>query len=46
MGKSLTGSNFQVDMNQVVVTGMGVLTSVGTGVDDYWTGLLAGKCDK
>ena len=31
-------------MNQVVVTGMGVITSVGTGVDDYWAGLLAGKC--
>ena len=31
-------------MNQVVVTGMGVLTSVGTGVNNYWDGLLAGKC--
>ena len=31
-------------MNQVVVTGMGVIASVGTGVDDYWAGLLAGKC--
>lgn len=31
-------------MNQVVVTGMGVLTSVGTGVSNYWDGLLAGKC--
>ena len=31
-------------MNQVVVTGMGVITSVGTGVDNYWDGLLAGKC--
>ena len=31
-------------MNQVVVTGMGVLTSVGTGVDNYWDGLITGKC--
>ena len=30
-------------MNQVVVTGMGVLTSVGTGVDNYWNGLTSGK---
>ena len=30
-------------MNQVVVTGMGVITSVGTGVENYWDGLLSGK---
>ena len=30
-------------MNQVVVTGMGVLTSVGTGVENYRDGLLSGK---
>ena len=29
-GNALTEGNFEVDMNQVVVTGMGVLTSVGT----------------
>ena len=42
-GNALTEGNFQVDMNQVVVTGMGVLTSVGTGVENYWDGLLSGK---
>ena len=42
-GNALTDGNFQVDMNQVVVTGMGVLTSVGTGVENYWDGLLSGK---
>ena len=30
-------------MNDVVVTGIGVLSSVGTGVDDFWSGLKAGK---
>ena len=42
-GNALTEGIFQVDMNQVVVTGMGVLTSVGTGVENYWGRLLSGK---
>ena len=42
-GNALTDSIFQVDMNQVVVTGIGVLTSLGTGVENYWEGLLSGK---
>ena len=42
-GNALATIFFQYAMNQVVVTGMGVLTSVGTGVDNYWEGLLAGK---
>ena len=42
-GDALTNNFFQHAMNQVVVTGMGVLTSVGTGIDDYWDGLISGK---
>ena len=30
-------------MNEVVVTGIGVLSSVGNGVSDYWEGLKSGK---
>ena len=30
-------------MREVVVTGIGILSSVGTGIDDYWNGLKSGK---
>ena len=30
-------------MKEVVVTGIGVLTSVGTGVEDYWNSLKEGR---
>ena len=30
-------------MNQVVITGIGTLTSVGHGVDEFWTSLKSGK---
>ena len=42
-GNALKSNFFQDAMNQVVITGMGVLTSVGTGIDDYWNGLISGK---
>lgn len=29
---------------RVVVTGMGVLASIGHNVTDFWSGILAGKC--
>ena len=29
---------------RVVVTGMGVIASLGHNVNDFWSGLLAGKC--
>ena len=29
---------------RVVVTGMGVIASLGHNVDDFWANLLAGKC--
>ena len=28
---------------RVAVTGMGILTPIGIGVDAFWTGLLAGR---
>ena len=30
-------------MKQVVVTGIGVVTSLGSGVDEFWSSLKAGK---
>lgn len=30
-------------LKKVVVTGIGVITSIGTGIDAYWESLLAGK---
>lgn len=30
-------------MNKVVITGMGTLTSVGNGIEDFWCGLKSGK---
>ncbi|MCB1511969.1 MAG: beta-ketoacyl-[acyl-carrier-protein] synthase family protein [Hyphomicrobiaceae bacterium] len=29
---------------RVVVTGLGVVTPIGQNVDDFWTGIKAGKC--
>ena len=31
------------EMNKVVITGMGTLTSVGNGIEDFWGGLKSGK---
>ncbi|MCC8090480.1 MAG: beta-ketoacyl-[acyl-carrier-protein] synthase II, partial [Oscillospiraceae bacterium] len=33
-----------MDANAIAVTGMGVVTPVGIGVEDYWNALLAGRC--
>lgn len=30
--------------NRLVVTGMGAVTPIGIGVDEYWKNLVAGKC--
>lgn len=30
-------------MKKVVITGLGVVSGVGTGVENFWEGLLAGK---
>lgn len=32
-----------MEFKRVVVTGLGAVTPIGTGVDKYWEGLLAGK---
>ena len=31
-------------MNRVVVTGIGLITSLGTGVEKSWEAIKAGKC--
>ena len=31
-------------MKKVVITGLGAVTAIGNNVNDYWEGLLAGKC--
>ena len=32
-----------MERRRVVVTGLGVLTSIGIGVDEFWNGLLQGR---
>ena len=32
-----------MEFKRVVVTGLGAVTPIGTGVDQYWSGLLEGK---
>jgi 3-oxoacyl-[acyl-carrier-protein] synthase II len=32
-----------MEFKRVVVTGLGAVTPIGTGVENYWAGLLAGK---
>ena len=34
----------QLSHKRVVVTGMGVVASVGHNVNDFWASILAGKC--
>ena len=31
-------------MRRVVVTGIGLLTPIGSGKEEFWSGLIAGKC--
>ena len=31
-------------MKKVVVTGIGAVTAIGNNVNDYWEGLISGKC--
>ncbi|MER2149248.1 MAG: beta-ketoacyl synthase N-terminal-like domain-containing protein, partial [Ruminococcus sp.] len=30
-------------MKKIVITGMGAVTPVGIGVEDYWNNIIAGK---
>src|SRR5690606_7247281 len=32
-----------MELKRVVITGLGAVTPIGTGVDKYWAGLLEGK---
>ena len=29
---------------KIVITGMGAVTPIGSGVDEYWNNLIAGAC--
>lgn len=40
----MTGMKMRVTNNRLVVTGMGAVTPIGIGVDNYWNNLVAGKC--
>ena len=33
-----------IQLNRVVVTGMGAVTPIGNDVDSFWQGLVSGKC--
>lgn len=37
-------TNAQNPRKRIVVTGLGVITSVGTGIENFWQNLLKGKC--
>lgn len=37
-------ANAQSPRKRVVVTGLGVITSVGTGIENFWDNLLKGTC--
>ena len=32
------------EKERIVVTGMGAVTPVGIGTDEYWNGLVSGTC--
>ena len=34
----------EVKSNRLVITGMGAVTPIGIGVEEYWNNLVAGKC--
>ena len=34
----------EVKSNRLVITGMGAVTPIGIGVEEYWDNLVAGKC--
>lgn len=40
----MTGMKMRVTNNRLVVTGMGAVTPIGIGVENYWNNLVAGKC--
>lgn len=40
----MTGMKTKAKNNPLVVTGMGAVTPIGIGVDEYWKNLVGGKC--
>ena len=39
------GEDQRTDMSEkIVITGLGAVTPVGTGTENYWQGLLSGRC--
>lgn len=40
----MTGMKMRVTNNRLVITGMGAVTPIGIGVENYWNNLVAGKC--
>ncbi len=40
----MTGMKMKAKNNRLVITGMGAVTPLGTGVENYWNNLVAGKC--
>lgn len=40
----MTGMKMRVTNNRLVITGMGAVTPIGNGVENYWNNLVAGKC--
>src|SRR5262245_9737467 len=37
------GASLMADRRRVVITGIGPVTPVGTGVDDFWAGMTSGS---
>lgn len=40
----MTGMKMKLTNSRLVITGMGAVTPIGIGVENYWTNLVAGKC--
>ena len=40
----MTGMRMETKNNRLVITGMGAVTPIGIGVDEYWKNLLDGVC--
>lgn len=40
----MTGMKMKTTNSRLVITGMGAVTPIGIGVENYWNNLVAGKC--
>lgn len=40
----MTGMKMKTTNNRLVITGMGAVTPIGIGVEEYWSNLVKGKC--